>query len=228
MKKHIPNTLTCLNLITGALGCITVIEGNYEIAVFYIIISAFFDFLDGFVARLLNVQSTIGKELDSLADMVSFGLLPALYMVKIMENHLIFELEQLPLVGLLIAAFSAIRLAKFNLDTRQSNQFIGLPTPANAIMISSLSFLPQPIEVHILILLVITLISCYLMIAELPMIALKFKGFGWKSNQWRFSLILCMICLIAIFQLAAFPFLIPAYIILSIAENLANSRPFKQ
>lgn len=227
MKRHLPNALTCLNLLTGAFGCIAIFEGQHENALYYVLLSAFFDFLDGFAARLLHVQTEIGKELDSLADMVSFGLLPSLYMVTALEHHLVLNNEQMPYIGLLIAAFSALRLAKFNVDTRQSDRFIGLPTPANAIMITSLSFIPAAISITGSFLMILTLISCYLMVAELPMIALKFKGFGWKGNQWRYALVMVVVVSAGVFQLAAVPFVIPVYLVLSVMENLASGSFFK-
>lgn len=218
MKKHIPNTLTCLNLLTGALGCVEILQGDFHMAIYYVIIAGIFDFFDGFVARLLKVQSAIGKELDSLADMVSFGVLPALYMVmyiKVADA----EPPYLMYAGLLIAAFSAIRLAKFNIDTRQSNTFIGVPTPANTILITSLSFLPDDWNPNAWILVAICVISSYLMVMEVPMIALKFKGTSFAANKWKYLLIAIIVVLLIIFKISALPFIIPTYIILSIIEN---------
>ncbi|MBR07064.1 MAG: CDP-diacylglycerol--serine O-phosphatidyltransferase [Rickettsiales bacterium] len=222
MIKHIPNTLTCLNLTTGGIGAIFIIRGDYQLAIYFVLISALFDFFDGFAARMLKVQSDIGKELDSLADMVSFGLVPALYMFRVIEsqtNH-----EYLPYYGLLIAAFSAIRLAKFNIDTRQSDQFIGLPTPANSILITSLAFLPGGWDLSLVASLIVITLSSLMLVANVPMIALKFKSFGWKGNEWRYLLIISILTLGVIFSINALPFIIPLYIVLSVAGNLVQSK----
>lgn len=223
MKKHIPNTLTCLNLLTGALGCVEILQGDFHMAIYYVIIAGIFDFLDGFVARLLKVQSAIGKELDSLADMVSFGLLPALYMmmfIKVSDSSSDYTMY----AGLLIAAFAAIRLAKFNIDTRQSDQFIGVPTPANTILITSFSFLPDGWNPNEWILVGIAIISCYIMVMEVPMIALKFKGASFAKNKWKYFLLAIIAVLLIVFKISALPFIIPAYIVLSIAENLMDRK----
>ncbi len=218
MIKHIPNTLTCLNLITGGIGAIYIIRGDYHLAIYFVLISALFDFFDGFAARMLKVQSIIGKELDSLADMVSFGLVPALYMFRVLEEQT--NIEHLPYYGLVIAAFSALRLAKFNVDDRQSDQFIGLPTPANTIMITSLTFLPPSWEISLIASIIIITASSLLLIANIPMIALKFKSFGWKGNELRFILILSIIILGVLFGINSLPFVIPLYIALSLIGNL--------
>lgn len=219
MTRHLPNILTCLNLITGGIACVLIIRGDYHLAIYFTLISAVFDFLDGFVARLLKVQSAIGKELDSLADMISFGLVPALYMFRTIEVQ--STSEYLPFFALLIAAFSAIRLAKFNIDDRQSDQFIGLPTPANTIFITSLSFLPENWVMNVPTLLTITTISSLILVANIPMIALKFKKASWKGNQLRYLLILTIVILIGLFQLQALPFVIPVYIVFSVLGNFA-------
>lgn len=221
MKRHIPNSLTCLNLITGAIGCIYIIRGSSEMAIYFVLISAFFDFLDGFAARLLGVQSAIGKELDSLADVISFGLLPSLFVYVTLESSL--DSPYLPYSALLIAAFSAIRLAKFNIDETQTDQFIGLPTPANALFLTALPLLPAGLVIDGYALVVLALIMSYLLVAPLPMIALKFKNWSWASNKLKYSLLILIVVLFAIFQLAALPFVIPAYIIMSIIGNFSSS-----
>ncbi|MFY0608152.1 MAG: CDP-diacylglycerol--serine O-phosphatidyltransferase [Cyclobacteriaceae bacterium] len=223
MKRHIPNAITCLNLATGAVGCIFIIQGAYHQAFYFVLVAAFFDFLDGLFARLLGVQSPIGKELDSLADMVSFGLLPALYLVMSIDFYSPPS-EYLKYIGLVVAMFSAIRLAKFNLDTRQTDQFIGLPTPANAILITSLSFLPADWSMNFYLMIGISILSAFLLVMEVPLIALKFKGLSWKSNQFRFVLIMVLAALIAFFQLAAIPLIIPCYLILSIIGNFSSQK----
>lgn len=218
MKKHIPNFITCLNLITGSLGCIAVIEGRTDLAIYYVLISGLFDFADGFAARLLGVHSAIGKELDSLADVVSFGLLPALFMYKLIDAYQPL-VDYLSVAGLAIVAFSALRLAKFNVDENQSDKFIGLPTPANAIMLTSIALLPEELGLNSWTLAVISLIACYLLVSNITMIALKFKGAGFKGNELKYILIAGVIVLVAIFQTEAIPMVIPLYILISILGN---------
>ncbi|OZA56958.1 MAG: CDP-diacylglycerol--serine O-phosphatidyltransferase, partial [Sphingobacteriales bacterium 39-40-5] len=139
MKKHIPNSVTCLNLFSGCLGIVFAFQGNLIWASYAIVIAAVFDFFDGMLARLLKAYSDIGKELDSLADMVSFGVLPSviIYQLFALSPQIDFGADWLSFSAFIIAVFSALRLAKFNIDTRQSENFIGLPTPANALLIAS-------------------------------------------------------------------------------------------
>lgn len=217
MLRHLPNTLTCLNLVTGSIGCISILRGDYEQAIYFVLIAGLFDFLDGFAARLLKVQSAIGKELDSLADMVSFGLLPALYLLVRIEDHTDHLL--LPYIALIVAAFSALRLAKFNIDESQSDKFIGLPTPANAIFIATLNFLPLNLQPGLWALIAIALTTSLLLVANLPLIALKFKGTSWIKNKWKYLLIILIVLLVSVFQLTSLPFIIPAYLLVSILGN---------
>ncbi|WP_258102561.1 CDP-diacylglycerol--serine O-phosphatidyltransferase [Marinoscillum sp. MHG1-6] len=221
MKRHIPNILTCTNLVVGALGCISIIKGDLWNAIYFVIVAAAFDFFDGFAARLLNVKSELGKELDSLADMISFGLLPAIYLQAALAKTGIDPLI-LSYVPILIAPFSALRLAKFNLDTRQADQFIGLPTPANAIMITSMGFLPNGLESWQLIVLAIA--SCILLVSNIPMLALKFSSFGFKENLWRYLLIIMSLALILILGKSGVVYIIPTYIIVSILGNFISKK----
>lgn len=212
--------LTCLNLITGSLGCVAVIEGRTDLAIYYVILSGIFDFLDGFSARLLNVHSEIGKQLDSLADVVSFGLLPALFMYKLINSADATQLAgYLSFAGLAVVAFSALRLAKFNIDTNQTDKFIGLPTPANAIMLCSIALLPQWLTPGSLVLAIIALVSCYLLVSNHTMIALKFKGTSFRGNESRYLLVAVATLLVVIFQLKAIPMIIPVYILISLIGN---------
>jgi len=144
IKSHIPNTITLLNLFSGVMGIIWVLDGQLLYGAYFVLIAAGFDFLDGFVARLLKVQSEIGKELDSLADVVSFGVLPGIMLFTMVRDQA--ELPWLPYLTLIVPMLSAYRLAKFNLDTRQTDRFIGLPTPANALFISALPHLGLEME----------------------------------------------------------------------------------
>lgn len=207
MLRHLPNALTCCNLLCGALAIIFIKEID---PIWFVGIAGIFDFLDGFVARLLKVHSPIGKELDSLADMVTFGLLPAIYWYNLIGT------EPLSYIALLIAVFSALRLAKFNVDERQTEGFIGVPTPANTFFLVTFPYLfPNkivPIEVAIPVI----LLFCWLMVSPFNMFALKFKKFGWKGNELRFTFLIAAVLLIAIFQVAGVALTIILYILASL------------
>ncbi len=217
MKKHIPNILTSLNLAIGSAGIFYVLTTDYNYAFYFVIVAGVFDFLDGFAARLLNVKSEMGKELDSLADMVSFGLLPAFYMMKMLDNS-----SEFYWIGLLIAIFSALRLAKFNLDDSQLDSFEGLPTPANAIMLTSLLYLGY--QLPELTLIGIVLMSSLLLVSKLRLIALKFRSFGWRGNEARWILIIGSILLFLVFRWTFVPLLIPFYIVVSILSSVTLKR----
>ena len=195
MKKHIPNSLTCCNLICGCMATGAAFYGNYQWALLMIIIGAVFDFFDGMVARALGVSSNIGKELDSLADMVTFGVAPSSILFYLFtEVHYpeildsVFDL--MPYTSFLMAAFSALRLAKFNIDERQHQQFIGLPTPANALFWSSLVVGAHPFLVSLkfnaVFLFLFMILFCMLLVCEVPMLALKFKNYTWADNKQRY------------------------------------------
>jgi CDP-diacylglycerol--serine O-phosphatidyltransferase len=188
-------------------------------------IAALFDFLDGLVARLLKVHSEIGKQLDSLADMVTFGVLPSFIMFQYLSAA---DAGNWKFIAFAIAVFSAFRLAKFNVDTRQSDQFIGLPTPANAIFICSLIFLKDIPGFDFLFektaLSIVVTIFSLLLVAEIPMIALKFKSLKFKENIFRYILILGAITLVVLFQFSGIPFVIAFYILLSVVNNIVASR----
>lgn len=215
MKKHIPNLLTSSNLATGCVGIYYVLLVNSSSAIYFVAIAAFFDFLDGFAARLLKVQSPIGKQLDSLADLVSFGVLPSFFIFTEFGS-----LNGIQWVILLIPVCSAFRLAKFNLDETQADSFLGLPTPANALMLTSLVFLA--FEFGHLLLIALCLSSSFLLVAPVRLIALKFRSFQWKGNEGRWVLLVVEGCLLVIFQHSFIPFLIPVYIIVSIGSNLLS------
>ncbi len=242
MKKQIPNIITLMNLLSGVFGIVAAMNGYWNWAFWLMISGAGFDFFDGMVARLLKVSGPMGKELDSLADMVTFGVLPSIMMYKILLSsdleYPYFEIggvRIIPLIAFLIAAFSALRLAKFNIDERQSSSFIGLPTPANALFIGALSLASHKTchcsTIHSIIaspyfLIPITLLLSYLLIAELPLFALKFKNLSWKDNAIRFIFIAISIILLAIFykwMYMAIIIIIPFYILLSIIYNKTNS-----
>jgi CDP-diacylglycerol--serine O-phosphatidyltransferase len=232
VKANIPNLFTCLNLFSGCLGIVAVFNSYLEYASYFIALAAFFDFLDGFAARMLKVKSEIGVQLDSLADMVSFGLLPAVIIFHLISLTAVsYDLpEQASYLAFLISIFSALRLAKFNIDSRQSDSFIGLPTPANAILIGSFPLILQQLPsnhpilpytlLNPLFLLALTALMSYLMIAEIPMFSLKVKDFSWQHNKIRFIFVGTAILLFAFFQFIAIPFIIAAYIGLSIINPI--------
>ncbi len=215
IKKHIPNFITCLNLFSGSIAVYFAFQGNYPAVLIFVLLSAVFDFLDGFAARLLKAYSPMGKELDSLADMVSFGLAPGAVAFSLL-NH-----SNLPhwvaFAGFIISVFSGLRLAKFNIDERQTSSFIGLPTPANAIFWIGLGFsYPDFLtEKSWLVLFLIAFFSG-LLVAEIPMFSLKIKSLGWKKNQLQYIFLIICIALLTFFGLNAFAPIIGWYILLSI------------
>ena len=218
MLKHLPNFLTCCNLVCGCLGIIFLFEDSTIPTAYYVLAAGVFDFFDGFAARLVKANSPIGKDLDSLADMVSFGALPALFIYK----KLSFEspLPYLPYLGLFIAVCSALRLAKFNIDETQSNSFKGLPVPANAIFITGLSFLTQPIFdiIHSPITVsIITIVFSLLMVSRFDLFALKFKNYSWVDNKIRFTFLLLSVLLVVLLHWASLPLLIILYLAMSLS-----------
>lgn len=227
MKQHIPNAITCLNLFSGCVGVVLAFEGLLIEAGYAILIAAIFDFMDGLFARLLHVSSPIGKELDSLADMVSFGFLPSVIIFKMLDATpaVAYGGKWIQYLAFLIAIFSALRLAKFNLDTRQSTIFIGLPTPACALFILSLPHIALSkdpiISAYVenpLILITLTLALSFLLVSEIPLMSLKFKDFSFNNNLHRYLLLIGAFILILVLQLAAIPLIIILYIILSLIQ----------
>ena len=225
IKKHIPNIITCLNLISGCIATYWAFQGDYRTALLFIIIGAVFDFFDGMVARLLHVSSPIGKELDSLADDITFGFAPSAIIFSYLNesyaaaNSTLCTLHSiLPFLAFILAAFSALRLAKFNLDERQALGFIGLPTPANALFWGALIGGLQGYDIHFegieWCIIAGIFISSYLLISEIPMFALKFKTWGRKGNEIKYIFLLTCIPMLflGIFGLAA---IIAWYVILS-------------
>lgn len=224
--KHVPNTLTCLNLASGCAGIVAVLNDGAWPAAYFVWVACLFDFFDGFAARWLKVTSAIGKELDSLADMVSFGVLPTM----LLFNWLRLETSNpyVPYVAFLIAIFSALRLAKFNIDERQTTSFIGLPTPANALFLTGLPFLPAAalgvISQPWALVLVIAAFSL-LLVAEVELFALKFKNFGWADNQLRFVFLALALLLVVLFQQASLPIIILMYILFSFGKKWLTKAP---
>lgn len=223
-KRYIPNTITCCNLIAGCIAMVFAFYGKQDTALLFILIGALFDFFDGMSARLLHVSSPIGKELDSLADGITFGAAPAMMIFTLMsqiEYPPVFEpvAKFIPFIAFVIAAFSALRLAKFNLDERQTSSFIGLPTPANALFWGALiTGTGERIAVtqHTLpFILILIAISCWLLISEIPMFSLKFKQWGWKGNEVRYLFILSCVPILLTFGISGFAIIIAWYVILS-------------
>jgi CDP-diacylglycerol--serine O-phosphatidyltransferase len=226
VKKHVPNAITCANLFSGCIGIVLAFKGELIGAAYAIFLSAIFDFFDGLASRVLKSFSGIGKDLDSLADVISFGFLPAaiMYQLFLMAPQIDKVSNWLNFIAFLIAVFSALRLAKFNVDTRQAENFIGLPTPANAILVASF---PIVISHHNrfytplsnpYVLTAIVIVMCALLVAEMPMMSLKFKTKDFNENIYRYLLLLFSAILILFFKFAAVPVVIFIYIILSVIQ----------
>ena len=225
LKKHIPNTITCLNLISGCIATYWAFQGNYQLALLFIIIGAVFDFFDGMTARLLHVSSPIGKELDSLADDITFGFAPSAIVFSFLSPLTSHISPLIPYLAFVMAAFSALRLAKFNLDERQALGFIGLPTPANALFWGSLVVGLEGSGSSVAAnnwwaILLLMFFSCYLLVSEIPMFALKFKTWGWKGNEIKYIFLITCIPLLLLLGVSGIAAIIAWYIILSVVNNL--------
>jgi CDP-diacylglycerol--serine O-phosphatidyltransferase len=221
MKKHLPNFLTCCNLICGCFGIVFLLEDKGIPAAYFVWASCVFDFFDGFAARILKVSSSIGKELDSLADMVSFGLLPSLIMYKMFSAST--SDQYLPYLAFMIAVCSALRLAIFNVDETQRDSFKGLNTPANTIFISSLPLLSGSVGSWLytpVTLVVITVVFSLLLVSRIEIFALKFKNFSWQDNKLRFTFLILSVLLLIVFQQVAIPLIIILYVLLSLGARV--------
>jgi CDP-diacylglycerol--serine O-phosphatidyltransferase len=231
IKKHIPNIITLLNLFCGCIALVFAFHRYYEMAFYFVCLGIFLDFFDGFFARLFKVSSPLGLQLDSLADMVTSGVVPGLVMYQLMINTSTAMSESymqiFPYVGFIITLGSCYRLANFNIDTRQTDSFIGLPTPANALFILSLplvlkysdSLLLLEILTDQWVLLVITLLSAYILNAEIPLFSLKIKKFSFKDNALQIIFLLLSILLLVFFQYLGIPLVIIFYVLLSVVNN---------
>ncbi|CAG4993766.1 hypothetical protein DYBT9275_01230 [Dyadobacter sp. CECT 9275] len=232
IRRNIPNALTCGNLLCGCIGVVEAFHNNLLLSCALIGIALVFDFLDGFLARLLHVSSPIGRDLDSLADLVTFGLLPSIIIFQLL-------MQSIPdLMGiwkaypaLMMAVFSAIRLAKFNNDPRQSDSFIGVPTPANAMLVASLPIMAhigdeslKSIIINTNNLLILTAVMSILLVSEIPLLALKFKSFSWKNNEARYLLIIITLALLAFLKIFAVPVIIVIYILMSVIINAMKKK----
>ena len=229
MKKHIPNALTCFNLLCGCLALVLVLRGgphhHVVLATYLVGLAAVADFFDGFAARALGVSSPIGKDLDSLADMVSFGVVPGAILFKLMEWALVGNpaWPYLPFAAFGLTIFSALRLAKFNNDTRQTDSFIGLPTPACTLVVAALPLILEndrfglaSLLLNPWFLLALTALLSGLLVAEIPLFALKFKSFGWMGNRRRYVFIALALALVAGLGAVGVPLAVLLYVGLSL------------
>lgn len=229
LKKHIPNAITSLNLVCGCLSIIAALEGRLTDAAVFIGIAAVLDFCDGFVARALKAYSEMGKQLDSLADMVSFGAAPGMIFYIMSTN--VSDSPVIRYIPLLIPVFSALRLARFNIDTRQTDSFIGLPTPANALFISSIPFVLENDTLGMAdffanpyFLGIFPFVSAYMLVANIPLIALKFKSFGWQANRIRYIFLALALASILALQFLGLAIAILLYVIVSIIDNIQHPK----
>lgn len=232
VTKHIPNTLTSCNLISGCIAIVFALNANFSMALTFIVVGAVFDFFDGMSARLLGVSSPIGKELDSLADVVTFGVAPSSMIYTLLltlsksgwNETLAFAV---PYVAFVMAAFSALRLAKFNLDERQTTSFIGLPTPANALFWGALIVGNENVfdenSYYIYLLIILVFVSSWLLVAEIPMFALKFKHWGWRDNKVKYVFLISCLPILLIFGISGISVIIAWYICLSFLTTKKNA-----
>ena len=227
--KHIPNTITCCNLISGCVSILLLCQNHVLGACAMIFVAAVFDFFDGFAARLLNAKSPIGGELDSLSDVVSFGVAPSFIIAMLLSKTgitwMIADVNVFPMLAFILAAFAAVRLAKFNLDTRQTTSFIGLPVPAVGLFIASLPIMLANISDQSLLysivmdpifLLVVVVCFSRLMVSEIPFFSFKIKNLKFKDNILRYFVVIFAIIAVIILKLVALPFIFLFYILLSV------------
>ncbi len=245
MRKQIPNLITLLNLLCGCIAVVYAVNGVFKMAALFVFMGIIFDFFDGFAARLLNVKSELGLQLDSLADMVTSGIVPGIIMFKLLEmsfsgdwstgNYFASGLgisSFVPLLGFIITLASAYRLANFNIDENQTNSFIGLPTPANTLLIISLPLILlyhnneilNSIILNLWFLMGLTFLSAYLLNAKLELFALKFKNWSFKDNALRYVFIMISFVLLATLKYMA----VPAIILFYILSSLVNAMPVKK
>jgi CDP-diacylglycerol--serine O-phosphatidyltransferase len=234
LKAFVPNFITLLNLLSGGIAVIFAVKGDLSIAALFVFFGIFFDFFDGFLARKLNVSSEMGLQLDSLADLVTSGLAPALVLVNLIELSILPSQDAncfLPYLGLLVLLCSAYRLAKFNISTEQSQFFIGLPTPANALLIMSLPLVLDyqnsdsynALILNPFFLVVVTLLSSFLLNAPVKLIALKFKTWNFSENASKYILIIFSLVGLILFKFAGIPLIIIFYIMLSLINPPKNA-----
>lgn len=227
VKKHVPNFITLLNLLCGCIAVTFAASGDFVTAFYFVCLGIFLDFFDGFFARLFQVSGPLGVQLDSLADMVTSGVTPGLVMFQLMKSGSGWTAEWVPYLGFIITLGSCMRLAKFNIDTRQTDSFIGLPTPANTLFIMSLPLVLRDTQsfwiVELLtdhgLLLAITLLSAYLLNAEIPLFSLKIKDFSLKKNALQLFFLALSLLLLVTLQYGGVPIVILSYVLLSVFQN---------
>lgn len=243
IKKHIPNAITLLNLSTGLLAIIAIFRGYFDEAFIFVCLGIFLDFWDGFLARKFNVAGPLGVQLDSLADMVTCGVVPGLMMFRLFEDiqqtqpeymltEETFYMGFVPYLGFLITIASCYRLANFNIDTRQTDSFIGLPTPANALVIMSIPMIQYANDFEMLtailynpyVLLVITLISAYILNAEIPLFSLKIKEFTWSKYKMQILFLIGSLGAFFILGFVAIPLIIISYVLVSVISNKMTAK----
>lgn len=240
IKKHIPNTITLFNLASGLLAIIAIFKGYYDEAFLFVCLGIFFDFWDGFFARKFKVSGELGLQLDSLADVVTSGVVPGLMIFKLLldiqeDDTSIYYLTEdfyymgfVPYLGFIITLASAYRLAKFNIDTRQTDSFIGLPTPANALFIMSIPMIQfdgtHEWLVNALfnpfVLIIISFVSAYMLNAEIPLFSLKIKDFSWDKNKLQVFFLTIAATLLLFLGFTALPIIILLYVVLSVVNNM--------
>ncbi len=243
IRRNIPNAITCGNLLCGCLAIVQAFNGDLIWAAYLVGIAAVLDFFDGFTARLLHVSSPIGKDLDSLADMVTFGMVPGIVMFQLLKVSTLLVVNQpiwlyMPYIAFLIPVFSGIRLAKFNNDIRQTESFIGVNTPANSMLICSLpliigtgeqsesalaSFILNPY-----LLIGVTVVMSFLLVSELPIFSFKFKSFGWAGNEIRYVFLIMALILLITLQFVGIPLVIVLYILMSVINNFLTKNKASQ
>jgi len=227
IKKHIPNTITLLNLLCGCIAAVFAFERNFEMAFAFVCLGIFLDFFDGFFARLFKVAGPLGLQLDSLADMVTSGVVPGLIMYDLMKTGSGWNSPIVPFLGFIITLGSCYRLANFNIDTRQTDSFIGLPTPANALFILSLPLVKMHSTSIILdeilsdhgILLAISIFSAYILNAEIPLFSLKIKNFTFSDNKIQVVFLAIALIMLLSLQYLALPLIIITYVFMSVLNN---------
>ncbi|GGC88139.1 phosphatidylserine synthase [Flavobacterium lutivivi] len=233
IKAQIPNLFTMLNLFCGCVALVMVADLKFDLAFYFVCLGIFFDFFDGFFARKFNVAGPLGVQLDSLADMVTSGVVPGYVMYKLFSNPYVFgENSYLPFVGFVITLGACYRLANFNIDTRQSDSFIGLPTPANTLLITSLPLVADYFHTEIDLgfsynrwfLIVITFLSAYVMNAEIPLFSLKIKNFSFAKYRLQIFFLAVSVLMLIFLQIVAVPLIILFYVLLSVFNNIINKK----
>ncbi len=238
IKKHIPNLITLGNLFCGTIATIYAVQADFVFAGLFVILGILFDFFDGFAARLFQVSGELGKQLDSLADMVTSGVVPGIIMLKLIEVNTINASNSffdnsilgISLVGLVLTLGACYRLAKFNIDTRQSDSFIGLPTPAMSLFVISLPLIQEYSDTEFALnlitnnyfLITITILLTYLMNAQLPLFSLKFKDYSVKNNLIKYVFLIASLLMIIFLQYISIPLIIIVYVVLSVISNFSK------